>query len=125
MNKQTIEVEVEVPDGYEAVGYRPPKKGELYIHEKLSSAHEKLSSAHEAKFDADCHRIIVRKVQKWRPARVNDLGAAEPLVARFRNTEASYWGNGLLVKAYVTIGLQTRWIDCGGVMWNQCEVLEN
>ena len=31
MNKQELTINVYVPDGYEAIDYRPPKNGEIYF----------------------------------------------------------------------------------------------
>lgn len=57
MAKQKIEIEVEVPDGWEAVDYRLAKKGEYYLDSDGANPCQK-DFFH-------CPSVILRKKREW------------------------------------------------------------
>jgi hypothetical protein len=61
-----VDLQVEVPKGYELTGeYRPPKKGEFYLNDG--------SMASIANINFASRWLILRKVDTWRDATLDDL----------------------------------------------------
>lgn len=56
--KQTVTVELEVPEGYKLLAFRPPRKGELFLHfgtQTVAECAEDYQSIHSS------YRVIVEK----------------------------------------------------------------
>lgn len=110
MSKQTIEVAV--PEGYEAIAYRQPKAGEMFLCESKNTPVGPL-----VRDWMSAYRVIVCKVEKWRPAELSDLSRG-PIRARFRSS-CKYWVEGTLA-GYKTSG---KWSSLLGD-YTECEVLD-
>jgi len=69
MTKQTIELDADLPHGYEAVGFRRARAGEVY----LSS----VGDAQEAGYNHNLPKLILRKVEPRRIVLEEAIGATE------------------------------------------------
>ena len=73
-----------VPDGWELVRIGNPKKGDHYMNST--------GTVMRAGQDRSCsNRPIIRKVQRWRPAKPSDLDGGVPVNARFRDDLDDDW----------------------------------
>jgi hypothetical protein len=119
MTKQTIEIDV--PEGYEIVGYRVPTEGEDFLCPRGTSAVLTAGSGILRQ------HMVVRKTPKWRPAKPSDLDNG-PAPARFTNVLMNKAGRvyGNLVGVYVERNTPAQF--CASYkpddMWFFCEVME-
>ncbi len=61
-----VDLQVEVPKGFELTGeYRAPKRGDYFL--------EKSDTVSQANFDFKSMWLILRKVDTWRDATLDDL----------------------------------------------------
>lgn len=106
MAKQKVEVEIEVPEGYE-----PKVEIELSTHPTTGGG-----LAREVRVRGNACVIYTKK---WRPATIDDLKRCEnnDVLARFRDFQHDWelgclkgWTNG-------------QWEDEDGTSWAHCEVL--
>jgi hypothetical protein len=118
MSKQTIEVEV--PDGY-----RRPKYDELFLDSEDGSV---LKAWH----NWDANRVVVRKVEKWRPATVADVQNGKAVRARFWDSGEPQegWDSGEPQEGWLAgVNLRsngiTFWVKSTGTAWKNCEVLDD
>lgn len=108
-----------VPDGWELVRIGAPNVGEFLVdtHGNATPANAGLVSR---------NWCVVRKVQRWRPAKPSDLGDGKTQ-ARFRDTEHCPWKHGCLAGFRFQSEFQFQMTNCEYVnTWFRfCEVLED
>ncbi len=106
----------ELPEGWEYTGeYRAPVAGEF-------SRNEFDKSVSESVVDGSACFPIVRRVQKWRPAKLDDLDKG--LKCRVRDKQSESWIDGVLTgwNSNAAYGPWLRDGSRGG--WKFCEVLD-
>jgi hypothetical protein len=93
-----VDLQVEVPKGYELTGeYRPPVMGELYLSGN--------DCACVANIDFITRWLILRKVDTWRDATLDDLKRVmdgETVECRYRNFECGQWRYGYVLRGWNT-----------------------
>lgn len=115
-----MKVEIDLPEieGFEYTGeWRSPLKGEWYTHG---------DGVIQAAFDhtRTCS-MILRKVEKWRPATLDDVIRVlrgECVPARFRDTSKQDWVYGYLMGGVRDVA--PSWMSPSGFRWLYCEVKE-
>jgi hypothetical protein len=94
-----VDLQVEVPKGYELTGeYRIPKEGESFLN-SWGKAEMQVG-----KF-IDFSRLILRKVDTWRDATLDDLKRVmdgETVECRYRNFECGQWRYGYVLRGWNT-----------------------
>lgn len=121
MATQKIEIELNIPEGWEFVGYRYAKVGECSVDAGRAPYQTPKLWTIESAF----RQFIVRMKRTWRPATIEDAVRAirgEVVEARFRDIEFNQWEEYRL-KGYVA-GNDFPWKTCFSA-FNYCEVLES
>ena len=88
MSKQKIEIEIDIPDGYEFVRFGSVGKGDCFINS--------LGNVDSWTFEGTSPHLmfVVKKVERWRPANLADvvlLMRGETVEARFRDSAKQDW----------------------------------
>ena len=111
--KTKLEIEVDIPEGYEFLSYRHAFTGESFIDGKGNIATWGLG------FASPCKYLIVIKSTEWVPIDLTMITMSMlPLAARFRG--------GGVVNCYLMgirwVGSELRFVDKKGFSWKFCDV---
>jgi hypothetical protein len=113
--KAEIECRTKIPEGWDAVAYGLPKKGEWFLD---------VAGPVHADYDWDLSsKLIIRKVERWVRLSFPHF-VSERRVARFRDNSSIRWMEGTLTGTCVDDEGRTSWLDDAGCGWDICEVLE-
>jgi len=118
--KTKIEIEVDIPEGYEFLSYRHAFAGESFIDSKGNITTWGLGLA------SPCKYIIVIKIKEWVPIDPTKVTLSMlPLTARFNDTrKEGMWVERCLIGISEVFCDEVRFVDKTGCSWEFCEVLE-
>jgi len=118
--KTKLEIEVDIPEGYDFVVYRQAFTGESFIDGKGNIATWGLG------FASPCKYLIVIKSTEWVPIDLTKITMSMlPLAVRFRNNlKEVVWVKGCLMGIRHVFCADVRFVDTEGLLWDSCEVLE-
>jgi len=118
--KMRIEIEIDMPDGFEFVAWRQVTNGEYYL--PATNCVTKWAPG----ISSTTKHFVVRKIRDWMPIDLSKITFAMlPLPAHFRNKgDGGGWSGGFVIGIVIKQGTNTpHFIDELGDAWDLCKVL--
>jgi len=120
--KMRIEIEIDMPVGFEFIAWRQAFPGEYYL-----SHCGRVKKWEPNLYPSVDKYVIVRKIRDWVPIDLSKITMSMlPLAAQFRNTgDGGGWnGGGYVIGIVIKQGTNTpHFIDELGDAWDLCKVL--